>query len=279
MTQILRKGTAQTVSLGPFMSAAGAVQTGLTINAADIKVSKNGAAYVNKNSGGATHAVNGEYLATLDDQDTGTVGLLDISVLVAPAMVVKKTLQVLTSEVFDDLFGSAAAGYSKLGPADVANLDAPVSTRSSHSADDVWSVGARTVTGGTITTLSGHTPQTGDSYPRLGAPAGASISADIAAVRSGLPLRPTRGSGLPNFTFSMVNTAGDPLPGLTVSGLVRVDNGAFVALANSVSEVGAGFYSANITAGEMSGDEVTFLFTATGAVSRSFYMVTQPAVT
>lgn len=32
----------------------------------------------------------------------------------------------------------------------------------------------------TVTTLTGHTAQTGDSYSRLGAPAGASIAADIA---------------------------------------------------------------------------------------------------
>jgi hypothetical protein len=36
----------------------------------------------------------------------------------------------------------------------------------------------------TVTTLTGHTPQTGDSYARLGAPAGASISADVAAIKS-----------------------------------------------------------------------------------------------
>ena len=34
----------------------------------------------------------------------------------------------------------------------------------------------------TVTTLTGHTPQTGDNYARLGAPAGASVSADIADV-------------------------------------------------------------------------------------------------
>ncbi len=34
----------------------------------------------------------------------------------------------------------------------------------------------------TVTTLTGHTPQTGDSFARLGAPAGASVSADIATV-------------------------------------------------------------------------------------------------
>ena len=36
---------------------------------------------------------------------------------------------------------------------------------------------------GTVTTLTGHTAQTGDAFARLGAPAGASVSADVAAVK------------------------------------------------------------------------------------------------
>ena len=36
----------------------------------------------------------------------------------------------------------------------------------------------------TVTTLTGHTPQTGDSFARLGAPAGASVSADILAIEA-----------------------------------------------------------------------------------------------
>lgn len=60
------------------------------------------------------------------------------------------------------------------------------------------------VTIGTVTTLTGHTAQTGDSFARLGAPAGASIAADIAAidsaaltqqnVRDAMKLAPTAGS-------------------------------------------------------------------------------------
>lgn len=38
----------------------------------------------------------------------------------------------------------------------------------------------------TVTTLTGHTPQTGDSYARLGAPATTTIAADIGAVNSTL---------------------------------------------------------------------------------------------
>lgn len=49
---------------------------------------------------------------------------------------------------------------------------------------DIWGATARTITGGTITTYTGNTPQTGDAYARLGAPAGASVSADIAAVKN-----------------------------------------------------------------------------------------------
>lgn len=36
----------------------------------------------------------------------------------------------------------------------------------------------------TLTTYTGNTPQTGDNYVRIGAPVGASISADVAAVKS-----------------------------------------------------------------------------------------------
>lgn len=35
----------------------------------------------------------------------------------------------------------------------------------------------------TVTTLTGHTAQTGDNFARLGAPAGASVSADVAAAK------------------------------------------------------------------------------------------------
>jgi hypothetical protein len=37
---------------------------------------------------------------------------------------------------------------------------------------------------GTLTTYTGNTPQTGDAYARLGAPAGASVSADVAAIKT-----------------------------------------------------------------------------------------------
>lgn len=78
------------------------------------------------------------------------------------------------------------------------NVNATVSSRSSHSAADVWAAVTRTLTAASdssgITTLltrivgtlatGTHEPQSGDAYARLGAPAGASVSADIAAIEA-----------------------------------------------------------------------------------------------
>ena len=57
---------------------------------------------------------------------------------------------------------------------------------STHSAADVWVSATRTLTSADNITSTGGTtvPQTGDSYARLGAPAGASVSADIASIKN-----------------------------------------------------------------------------------------------
>ena len=74
-------------------------------------------------------------------------------------------------------------GVAVTGPND---LKADVSGLSTFDAGvDTVTLAATTHTGAvipTVSTLTGHTPQTGDSFARLGAPAGASVSADIATV-------------------------------------------------------------------------------------------------
>jgi hypothetical protein len=54
------------------------------------------------------------------------------------------------------------------------------------AADKVWATAARILTAATNITSTGGTtvPQTGDAFARLGAPAGASVSADVAAVKA-----------------------------------------------------------------------------------------------
>lgn len=77
----------------------------------------------------------------------------------------------------------------------ITNIDAAVTSRMATYTQPTGFLAATfpgtvasttNITAGTITTvttLTGHTPQTGDNYVRLGAPAGASVSADVAAVK------------------------------------------------------------------------------------------------
>jgi hypothetical protein len=62
---------------------------------------------------------------------------------------------------------------------DLVRSTTPANTLAVDAANKVVGV----VTVDTVTTLTGHTPQTGDNFARLGAPAGASVSADVAAVK------------------------------------------------------------------------------------------------
>lgn len=59
--------------------------------------------------------------------------------------------------------------------------------------------------GGQIATLTGHTAQTGDAYARLGAPAGASASADIAAIKAETALIQAKTTNLPAAPASTTN--------------------------------------------------------------------------
>lgn len=149
----LKQSTAaQNRLIGPFIDDTDftTLETGLTIANTDIRVSKDGANIVAKNSGGGTHDENGMYQVTWDATDTDTVGSLQVSVSVAGALVVWEEYWVLEEDIFEALFAAGAAAFD--------------------SNDDV--------------TVAGHIAQTGDNFARLGAPAGASVSADIAAVQS-----------------------------------------------------------------------------------------------
>ena len=109
----LRQSTAsQSRMVGPFMDVNGAVQTGLTIASTDVQLNKNGAASVNKNSGGGLHRSNGFYNLVWDATDSDTVGELAGSIVVAPALVVTFRYTVLEEAVYDALFASGALGIT-----------------------------------------------------------------------------------------------------------------------------------------------------------------------
>jgi hypothetical protein len=140
----LRQSTAsQSVVIGPFVDSTdgNTEETGLTIANTDIRLSKNGANIVGKNSGGGTHDELGYYTITLDATDTNTVGRLQLMVHASGALPVYHEFHVVEEAVYDRDYASSATGI----------------------------IG---------------TSQTGDAFARLGAPAGASIAADIAAIEA-----------------------------------------------------------------------------------------------
>lgn len=161
-----------------------------------------------------------------------------------------------------------------------------------------------------VTTLTGHTAQTGDSFARLGAPAGASIAADIAenqvdlntiiadtnelqtdwtdggrldllidAIKAKTDNQPAgipKNVALSNFEFLMVDSTDHitPKTGLTVAGTISKDGGAFGALTNGVAEIANGVYKVDITQAEMNADVITLKFTGTGADQRTITIKT-----
>ncbi len=129
-----------------------------------------------------------------------------------------------------DLQDAVAFGLSR--------IDAAVSSRSSHSAADVWAAATRTLSSAGIQAvwdaLSANLTTaesigkrivdflTGDIFSRLGAPAGASVSADLAAVKTetaaikgktdNLPVDPADASDIAG-AFSTVNSTLSTLAG------------------------------------------------------------------
>ena len=219
MTLFLKQSTAsQSVLIGPFIDATDGVtaETGLTIANTDIRLSKNGGNMAAKNSGGGTHDEEGLYTITLDATDTNTVGVLQLSVQDAAHLPVYHEYHVLEEAVYDDLIAASAAGYA--GIAELATVDANVDLVLEDTGTTIPALLPAALVGGridanvgaisadataadnaeaffdgtgyagtnnvipTVTTLTGHTAQTGDSFARIGAN-GASLT-DLATAAS-----------------------------------------------------------------------------------------------
>jgi hypothetical protein len=82
--------------------------------------------------------------------------------------------------------------------------------------------------------------------------------------------------GLNNFEFVMVDSAGIPRTGLSVTPQRSIDGGAFGAASNAVSEISNGLYKINLSAGDLNGSVITLRFTATGAQDRLITVIMVP---
>jgi len=107
--QFLEQSQAVTIKIGPFLDDTDGVtaETGLTISQADVRLSKNGGAFAQKNeSSSCTHDENGWYGCPLDATDTGTLGRLQVAVNESGALPVWHEFMIVPTNVYDSLFGS-----------------------------------------------------------------------------------------------------------------------------------------------------------------------------
>jgi hypothetical protein len=105
----LKQSTAATLVLGPFVDSTDGftAETALTISQADVRLSKNGAAFAQKNDAtAATHMENGYYSVPLNTTDTNTLGVLDVAVNEAGALPVFLKLMVVSAQVYESLIAS-----------------------------------------------------------------------------------------------------------------------------------------------------------------------------
>lgn len=208
----LKQSTAVTVKIGPFVNSSDGVtaETALTIQKADVRLSKNGGDFgaANADQGvgdaGAAHDELGYYDIALDTTDTNTLGRMKLAISDAAAVPVWQEFTVLAANVFDSMIG----GSGSLGVDVVAISGDSLAADNLETACDggAYNVGGGavvaasvtaktgfslapdqgTVTIGTVNALTGHAPQSGDSFARLGEPAGANIASDIAAGTAGI---------------------------------------------------------------------------------------------
>jgi hypothetical protein len=93
-----------------------------------------------------------------------------------------RTLTAFAQSFSDQVWSSTTRTLTALG----SGLVAEIWNALTSGMSTVGSIGKKLADWvvGTIDTYTGNTKQTGDAYARLGAPAGASVSADIAAVKA-----------------------------------------------------------------------------------------------
>lgn len=85
-----------------------------------------------------------------------------------------------------------------------------------------------------------------------------------------------KNTAVTGFEFGMVDaTTGLGAVGKTVSVVVNLDGSVPAAPAGVVAEVGNGLYKVSLTAGEMNGDEIGFVATATGCLATILKLRTQ----
>lgn len=148
----LRQSTAASVMLGPAVDNTNGYtpETGLTIAQADLRLTKDGAVFAQKNDvTSASHAEFGWYNVELDATDTGTVGRLLLAASATGALPMWREFMVVPANTYDSLVGGTD------------NLDAEVATMAASTmtacAFDAGAVDAAAIAAGGANKVADHT--------------------------------------------------------------------------------------------------------------------------
>lgn len=170
MSLMARQSTARTYMVGPVLDADGVAVTDGVV--ADFKISKNGAAPgALDGSATLTHRNTGHYSLALTANDLDTVGTAQVTIDDTVNSCPMLPIQVVEEAVYDRDYAASATGYIANQPVDLNTIKTQTVT-----------CGAGVTVLASVGTAATSTAQTGDCYARLGAPAGASVSADILAI-------------------------------------------------------------------------------------------------
>lgn len=219
----LKQSTAVTIALGPFVDAVDGdtAETALTLTQADFRLSKNGAAFAQKNEAtSGTHMENGYYSMLLDATDTNTLGRLRVHVKESGALPVWEEFMIMPANVWDSLYGADKLDVSLvewLGVApnvlvsgrpdvSVGAMAANVMTAAASAADlgtefatAIWANATRLLTAGTNIVLAKGSGITG--FNDLSA---AQVNAEVVdAINVDTYTEP--GQGAPPATLSLVD--------------------------------------------------------------------------
>lgn len=135
----LKQSTAYTFRFGPFLDDTDGktAETGLTISQADIRLSKGGGNFAQKNeSSSSSHDEIGFYIVVLDATDTNTCGELLVACHESGALPVFKTFQVLEEAIYDAMFAASASAFDANARVDVASIEGSDATDQINAACD-----------------------------------------------------------------------------------------------------------------------------------------------
>ena len=248
--QLLKANTAVDVLIGPFLDSTdgNTTEEALTIEDEHVLLSKNGQALAAKtDANDAGHDDLGYYNCPLDTTDTNTEGTLVICVHMSGALTVRHEFMVMAEAAWDSMFVAKDTGFMDVNVKAVSE-DTTAADNAEAFFDGTGYAGTNNVIP-TVTTLTGHTAQTGDSFAIVNGDHGlVSIQDDVDEILT------DTGTTIPG----TITTAQNDLDIITGASGVVIQDGTIVA-----ASLGADC----ITAAKIADDAISSEHLNTGAIT------------